>query len=591
VLNQFPTLAVGPDVYADPFSVVTLTATAGDPDPDDVPNLRIAMGRTAADSSRWLLGAMLGQVFSNPTQGSTSFRAPALARVATVPYQTSVADRRGGSAAAVNYVTTSASLAPGGAPIGSLTVTNTAPAVGDTITLVFPAADPEQHPILWAYSAYTLGGGTSLCCLGGVSTNLQFTAPGVFRLKAQSIDTELNVSDGGSVIVRVGGTTGEPPLAIAQLDKLSGPVPLTVNVDMSASTSAAGPLLYGYLCDVGFAVDVASPQGSCTITTPGPHWLEFIVMDAAQQTDIAWAYVVATPADSVVDTTPPTLALVAPAEGASVTGTSALSASASDASGIARVEFRIDTPTGKLLGTSLAPPFSGAPYSVSWDTTATAGGAHKIYAVARDGAGNTASSVRNVTVIDSTPPVVSLTSPAAGKVFATAALTASASDVSGIAKVEYRLDAPAGALLGTSTLAPSYGVSWDTTATAPGSHAIYAVATDGAGNVGASPAVAVNVIDLAKDVPPTVAITFPNKRNSGFRTNFGVEGTAADADGQVVKVEINVDNGPWQLAQNTDAWTATVVITGLTRGKHVLNARATDDVGKVGLDSFTFQVK
>ena len=57
-----------------------------------------------------------------------------------------------------------------------------------------------------------------------------------YRIGTQAIDGELDLSARQSAVVRIGGATGEPPIASASLDRLSGPVPLKVNIDMSAST-------------------------------------------------------------------------------------------------------------------------------------------------------------------------------------------------------------------------------------------------------------------------------------------------------------------------------------------------------------------
>ena len=92
---------------------------------------------------------------------------------------------------------------------------------------------------------------------------------------------------------------------------------------------------------------------------------------------------VTTPAPS--DTTPPTVAMTAPAPGATVTGTTNLIATASDASGIAGVQFQLD-------GSPLGAEDTAAPYELSWASTGVANGEHKLSALARDGAGNTATS-------------------------------------------------------------------------------------------------------------------------------------------------------------------------------------------------------
>jgi hypothetical protein len=97
------------------------------------------------------------------------------------------------------------------------------------------------------------------------------------------------------------------------------------------------------------------------------------------------------------DTTKPTVALTAPAAGASVGGTVALSANASDDVGVAGVTFQVD-------GQAVAPEDTAAPYSVSWGSTAVADGTHTITALARDAAGNTGSASLTVTVANGSPP-------------------------------------------------------------------------------------------------------------------------------------------------------------------------------------------
>src|SRR5947207_13656173 len=82
---------------------------------------------------------------------------------------------------------------------------------------------------------------------------------------------------------------------------------------------------------------------------------------------------------------PPTVAVTAPASGATVSGTSVpVNASASDNVGVAGVQFKLD-------GVNLGAETTG-PYSLTWDTTAAANGPHTLTAVARDAAGNTTTS-------------------------------------------------------------------------------------------------------------------------------------------------------------------------------------------------------
>lgn len=85
-----------------------------------------------------------------------------------------------------------------------------------------------------------------------------------------------------------------------------------------------------------------------------------------------------------LDGTPPTVMLTAPANGANVSGTATVSATASDNVGVDRVEFLLD---GALLGSD-----SNAPYSLSWNTATASSGAHTLQARAFDLADNVGTS-------------------------------------------------------------------------------------------------------------------------------------------------------------------------------------------------------
>jgi hypothetical protein len=101
----------------------------------------------------------------------------------------------------------------------------------------------------------------------------------------------------------------------------------------------------------------------------------------------------ATPPDTVA----PTVSLTAPAAAATITGTTALTATASDDKGVASVEF-FATPAGGTA-TSLG-KVTAAPYTVNWTPTGIANGtAVSLTAVALDGANNkTTSTAVSVTV-------------------------------------------------------------------------------------------------------------------------------------------------------------------------------------------------
>jgi len=93
-----------------------------------------------------------------------------------------------------------------------------------------------------------------------------------------------------------------------------------------------------------------------------------------------------------VDLVSPTVTLTGLGAGSVVSNTVTLSATASDNVGVAGVVFLVD-------GTSLGAEDTTAPYSLAWDTTGVANGAHSVAARARDAAGNqTTSGVVSITV-------------------------------------------------------------------------------------------------------------------------------------------------------------------------------------------------
>lgn len=103
------------------------------------------------------------------------------------------------------------------------------------------------------------------------------------------------------------------------------------------------------------------------------------------------------------DTTPPTVSLTSPTNGSTVSGNTAVSASASDNVGVAGVQFRLD-------GVNLGAEDTTSPYSISWNTALTTNGSHALTAIARDTSNNqTASNSINVNVnniTDTTAPSV-----------------------------------------------------------------------------------------------------------------------------------------------------------------------------------------
>jgi len=99
---------------------------------------------------------------------------------------------------------------------------------------------------------------------------------------------------------------------------------------------------------------------------------------------------------------PPTVWLVSPASGATLSGSTAVSACTSSTAGVAGVQFRLD-------GANLGVEDTNPPYSLPWDTTTASNGTHTLAAVVRDLQGNVATSAAvTVSVSNSTGSVLRL---------------------------------------------------------------------------------------------------------------------------------------------------------------------------------------
>ncbi len=130
---------------------------------------------------------------------------------------------------------------------------------------------------------------------------------------------------------------------------------------------------------------------------------------------------------------------------------------------------------------ALAP---GASASTNWSVNSSAqvaSGTYAFDASATDASfGNTATAhATEIVYVDSTPPTVNITSPAAGaSVSGRVNLSATASDGNGVQAVEFHVD---GQMLARDTAAP-YGATWNARKALAGKHVLLVRAIDAAGN-------------------------------------------------------------------------------------------------------------
>ncbi|HYD40382.1 MAG TPA: Ig-like domain-containing protein [Anaeromyxobacter sp.] len=203
------------------------------------------------------------------------------------------------------------------------------------------------------------------------------------------------------------------------------------------------------------------------------------------------------------DTTPPTVSITAPVvtrPGSFVN----LLASATDDDAVSRVEFlvRPNLPgaAAVLLGSDAT-----APYSFTWNMgTTPAADSYLLTAVAYDAAGNSAWAEATM-LVDGVGPEVAITAPAPGaSVTSPVTLSATASDPSGIARIDFYVD---GVLVGGTTIGSSpYTFVW--AGGASGSHAVYALAADRAGNTRTSATVGFTLAGGASSAYATYSATY-----------------------------------------------------------------------------------
>ena len=229
----------------------------------------------------------------------------------------------------------------------------------------------------------------------------------------------------------------------------------------------------GMVLGLDLAVDDSDPTSPTTYETF--DWAGLAPNPYAQPSLWKQVQLVGTP-PPLADTTPPSVAITVPSSGATVSGTVTVTANASDNVGVLGVQLRLD-------GAPLGAEDTTTPYTVAWNTTSALNGVHTLTAVARDGAGNTATSAPVVVTVgnaDVTPPTVAITSPTSSPTFTTntssMALGGTASDNVGVTQVTW-MNSRGGNGTATGTTSWTAGVALQT-----GANVLTVQARDAAGN-------------------------------------------------------------------------------------------------------------
>ncbi len=182
----------------------------------------------------------------------------------------------------------------------------------------------------------------------------------------------------------------------------------TVSATASDNVSVAGVQFQLNGANLGPRVTVAPYSFAWDTRTvaDGTYTISAVVGDLAGNTTqlVGLNVTVNNPAD----TAPPTVRLTSPTgSNPLIAGTIVPSAFASDNVGVVGVQFQLD-------GNNIGPALTASPYRFAWDTTAVADGPHSLTAVARDAAGNRATSAPFALTVDNTAPTVTAETPAPG---------------------------------------------------------------------------------------------------------------------------------------------------------------------------------
>jgi hypothetical protein len=198
-----------------------------------------------------------------------------------------------------------------------------------------------------------------------------------------------------------------PPLPgdlIVTITSPSSGATVSGTITVSASISPVGALVGGVQfkldgANLG-AEDTSAPYSvswNTTTKSNGSHTLTAVARDALGLLYTSSPVTVTVSNAPPPDTTPPTVSITSPGNGATVSGITTVSASASDNVGVVGVQFFAD-------GSAQGSEDTSSPYSISWNTTAASNGSHTLTARARDAAGNTATSAAVTVTVSNTPP-------------------------------------------------------------------------------------------------------------------------------------------------------------------------------------------
>ncbi|MFM8334581.1 MAG: Ig-like domain-containing protein, partial [Opitutaceae bacterium] len=470
--------------------------------------------------------------------------------------------------------------ATGTAPTVSLTAPSTGSfaAVNSSVTLSAVASDLD------GFIPTTAPGGVTFYVDGDpVGTDL--TAPysvtwtplaaKSYSIRALAIDDKGNQTLSNAVTVTA--VAAMPTVSLtAPANNSTGSVgsaaTLTASATASTGATVAGVTFFQNGVQIGVEDTSAPYTVSFTPATAGNYALTASVRDDAGIT------VTSSTVNYTATSAQPTIALTAPAAGATITVNTAATVTATATAGtgatISQVQFL-------LGGTTIIGTVTTAPYSISWTPTTTGNVSLTARVLDSSGASVTSSAV-SATVVAA--PTVSLTAPAnnsSATVGSPVTVTASptASPGATVSKVAFFVTPSGGAQsqIGADVAAAPYTVAW--TPPSAGNFSLTAVVTDSTNQTGTSSAVAVAVVNSQ----PTVSLTAPGVGSVlTVGSNVSLAATATPGSGATIaQVQFLVTpSGATAAVVGTDT-SAPYALTWVptTAGNYTITARVTDTNG------------
>ena len=230
-----------------------------------------------------------------------------------------------------------------------------------------PAGTPVTTPVGQIYSA---------------TLPLAGLADGAHTLTAIALDNAGHLMTSSGVSFNV----GIQPLAAAIVEPPDLHFATGVTSVVASVTGGVGPYSLQLLVDGGAS---GGPVASTTLSWDTAGLTETLHALAVRVTDSRGVAVTSPTIQETVDNTPPTVLALAPPDGDRDNGPTLFKVDASDAHGIASVQFTVD---GNAAGPLLTTPDVGsaALYSTMFDTSTLTAGTHVVAATVTDNAGHTA---------------------------------------------------------------------------------------------------------------------------------------------------------------------------------------------------------